>query len=111
MKKFIFIIVLNTFLFSSGSVYMSIDVQGAYDYHSDFLDVNTKNNCSRFLAFFLYLTNNKEGSTIFTKHDVSSSCTKGSLLIFPPNWIYLHSGEKCVETNKYIVGSYAHYIK
>ena len=31
--------------------------------------------------------------------------------IFPPNWIYLHSGEKCVETNKYIVGSYAHYIK
>ena len=75
------------------------------------VDVNTKNNCSRFLAFFLYLTNNKEGSTIFTKHDVSSSCTKGSLLIFPPNWIYLHSGEKCVETNKYIVGSYAHYIK
>ena len=75
------------------------------------LDVNTKNNCSRFLAFFLYLTNNKEGSTIFTKHNVSSSCTKGSLLVFPPNWIYLHSGEKCVETNKYIVGSYAHYIK
>ncbi len=74
-------------------------------------DVNTKNNCSRFLAFFLYLTNNKEGSTIFTKHNVSSSCTKGSLLVFPPNWIYLHSGEKCVETNKYIVGSYAHYIK
>ena len=28
------------------------------------VDVNTKNNCSRFLAFFLYLTNNKEGSTI-----------------------------------------------
>ena len=47
MKKFIFIIVLNTFLFSSGSVYMSIDVQGAYDYHSDFLDVNTKNSFDR----------------------------------------------------------------
>ena len=75
------------------------------------VDVNTKQNSTRFLAFFLYLTNNKEGSTIFTKHKVKSSCTKGSLLIFPPNWLYLHSGEKCVETNKYIVGSYAHYIK
>ena len=75
------------------------------------VDVNTKQNSTRFLAFFLYLTNNKEGSTIFTKHEVKSSCTKGSLLIFPPNWLYLHSGEKCVETNKYIVGSYAHYIK
>ena len=75
------------------------------------VDVNTKQNCTRFLAFFLYLTDNKEGSTIFTKHNVKSSCTKGSLLIFPPNWLYLHSGERCVETNKYIVGSYAHYIK
>lgn len=75
------------------------------------VDVNTKQNCTRFLAFFLYLTDNKEGSTIFTNHNVKSSCSKGSLLIFPPNWLYLHSGEKCVEKNKYIVGSYAHYIK
>ena len=75
------------------------------------VDVNTKQNCTRFLAFFLYLTDNKEGSTIFTNHNVKSSCSKGSLLIFPPNWLYLHSGERCVEKNKYIVGSYAHYIK
>jgi len=47
MRKLIFIIVFNTFLFSSGSLYMSIDVQGAYDYHSDFLDVNTKNSFDR----------------------------------------------------------------
>ena len=47
MKRFIFIIIFNTFLFSSGSVYMNIDIQGAYDYHSDFLDVDTKNSFDR----------------------------------------------------------------
>ena len=47
MKKCIFIIILNTLLFSSGSVYMSIDIQGAYDYHSDFLDIDTKNSFDR----------------------------------------------------------------
>ena len=47
MKKLLFIILLNTYLFSSGNVYMSIDIQGAYDYHSDFLDINTKNSFDR----------------------------------------------------------------
>ena len=103
-------LILISYIIFTSSVCSQNYWQQEADYEI-FVDVNTKNNCSRFLAFFLYLTNNKEGSTIFTKHDVSSSCTKGSLLIFPPNWIYLHSGEKCVETNKYIVGSYAHYIK
>ena len=47
MKKLIFIIILNAFLFSSGDVYMSIDIQGNYDYHSDFLDVDTRNSFDR----------------------------------------------------------------
>ena len=51
------------------------------------VDVNTKNNCSRFLAFFLYLTNNEKGGTVFPSiSDIVSPCRQGSLLMFP-GWL------------------------
>ena len=44
MKKLLFIIILNAFLFSSGSVYLSVDVQNDFGYHSDFLDADFDNS-------------------------------------------------------------------
>ena len=60
---------------------------------------------------FLYLDNNTAGETdVKLKDDrVVSSCKKGSMLIFPPMWPWLHAGKLPKETPKYIVGSYLHY--
>jgi prolyl 4-hydroxylase len=63
---------------------------------------------SRFLVFFIYLNDNEKGETYFPKLDISSPCKKGSILIFPPLWPWLHGGAKPINKSKYIVGSYLH---
>ena len=80
------------------------------DQFGDHVDVNSHESARRFLVFFLYLDDNKKGSTSFPQHDMSSDCDKGSCLIFPPMWPWLHAGEKPVDKAKYIIGSYLHYV-
>ena len=77
------------------------------------VDVNNLENCKRFLVMFIYLTNNQEGrTTINVKDDLFvSSCKKGSILLFPPYWPWVHAGERPVKTSKYILGSYLHYAE
>lgn len=80
------------------------------DQFAPHVDVNNKQNCGRFLSFFIYLTDNDEGSTKFLgKNDLTSSCERGKMLMFPPLWPWLHCGEKPVDKPKYIVQSYLHY--
>ena len=80
------------------------------DQFGDHVDVNSHESARRFLVFFLYLDDNEKGSTSFPQHDISSTCTKGSVLIFPPLWPWLHAGEKPINKPKYIIGSYLHYV-
>ena len=54
------------------------------------------------------LNDNEKGETYFPKLDISSPCKKGSILIFPPLWPWLHGGAKPINKSKYIVGSYLH---
>ncbi len=72
------------------------------------VDVNSLDNCKRFLVMFIYLTDNEGGETLV--QDFVSPCKKGSIIIFPPYWPWLHSGEKPIDTPKYILGSYLHYV-
>ena len=74
------------------------------------VDVDTTKNLSRFLVFFLYLPTNKKGDTLFPNAPFVSPCKQGSLLIFPPMWPWLHQGCKPIESSKYIIGSYLHYV-
>ena len=73
------------------------------------VDVTSYSLARRFLVFFLYLADNEAGQTSFSKMNFSASCKKGSLLLFPPMWPWLHAGEKPIHKPKYIVGSYLHY--
>ena len=74
------------------------------------VDIDASKNVSRFLVFFLYLTNNEKGGTVFPSiSDIVSPCRQGSLLMFPPAWPWLHQGMKPIIQPKYIVGSYLHY--
>ena len=80
------------------------------DQFGNHVDVNSHDSARRFLVFFLYLDDNEKGSTSFPQHDIKSVCQKGSCLIFPPMWPWLHAGEKPINKPKYIVGSYLHYV-
>ena len=80
------------------------------DQFGNHVDVNSHESARRFLVFFLYLDDNEKGSTSFPQHDISSDCKKGSCLIFPPMWPWLHAGEKPIDKPKYIIGSYLHYV-
>ena len=80
------------------------------DQFGNHVDVNNHESARRFLVFFLYLDDNEKGSTSFPQHNIMSECQKGSCLIFPPMWPWLHAGEKPINKPKYIVGSYLHYV-
>ena len=90
--------------------YLPNDVD-QFDNHVDVMDYDT---ARRFLVFFIYLTNNDKGQTYIVPDRSGdmfvSSCKKGSMIIFPPMWPWLHKGAKPIEIPKYIAGSYLHYV-
>jgi hypothetical protein len=77
-----------------------------FDPHVDSLNIES---AKRFLVFFIYLQDNDRGETNFPQLKLASPCKKGSLLMFPPLWPWLHQGMKPINQPKYIVGSYLHY--
>ena len=74
------------------------------------VDVGDYASARRFLVFFLYLDDNKQGHTGFDEYDMKVQPKAGRLLMFPPLWTYLHTAYKPIEKPKYIIGSYLHYI-
>ena len=85
---------------------------GGQDRFPDHVDVIDYKTARRFLVAFIYLDNNERGETIVeTINDTFvSKCKQGSLLLFPPLWPWLHTGMPPIDTPKYIVGSYLHYL-
>ena len=89
---------------------------GGEDRFDDHVDVDSLENCKRFLVLFTYLSDNDKGATVVNPKtpDVGdmhhSRCKKGSMLIFPPYWPWVHRGEPPIDTPKYIIGSYLHYV-
>jgi len=76
-----------------------------FEIHADSTERET---ATRFLAFFIYLTDNESGHTSFPTRDIKIQPKKGRLLMFPPNFCYPHVGEKVTDKPKYIIGNYCH---
>ena len=74
------------------------------------VDVNSTDSMKRWLAFFCYLSDNDEGYTTFPYQKVATDCKKGTIVVFPPMWPWLHQGAKPVQKSKYFLGSYLHYV-
>jgi hypothetical protein len=75
------------------------------------VDVGDYNSARRFLVFFLYLNDVEVGGeTSFPSLDLHIQPKCGSILVFPPLWMYPHEGRLPVSGDKYIVGSYLHYV-
>ena len=85
-----------------------------FDPHVDVLNHET---AKRFLSFFVYLNDVKEGGeTEFldirmpdTDTNLTITPKRGRLLMFPPMWQYYHAGRKPISDKKYIIQSYCHY--
>ena len=80
------------------------------EFFSPHVDCFDKLTSDRFLVMFLYLEDNDAGQTSFPQLELASECIKGSLIMFPPCWPWLHAGEKPIEKTKYIIGSYLRYV-
>jgi|TARA_Y200000002_G_scaffold368021_1_gene360636 hypothetical protein len=82
-----------------------------HDQFKDHVDVGDHNSARRFLVMFLYLnTVEVGGQTMFPRLGESISPQTGRVLMFPANWQYRHAGLPPESDNKYIVGTYLHYL-
>ena len=77
----------------------------------DHVDVGDTISARRFLVFFVYLNDVAEGGgTEFPELDLTISPECGKLLVFPSIWTFLHRGNIPISNDKYILGSYKHYV-
>lgn len=77
------------------------------------VDVSSHAQAKRFLVFTAYLNDDfEDGRTVFPVFNNAVVPKKGSVLVFPPLWTYLHYAEKPTGDAfaKYILMSYLNYI-
>ena len=76
-----------------------------FDTHVDVLNFDT---ARRFLSFMWYLNDVESGGkTVFRDFEIKAK--KGTLVMFPPLWMYPHRGEPPMSGPKYIMTAYLHY--
>lgn len=74
-----------------------------FEPHFDSID----EKCRRYLVFLWYLNDVKEGGeTEFTDLKIRIQPRAGRLLMFPPYWMFQHSGLPPRSNDKYIVSTY-----
>lgn len=72
------------------------------------VDVQDYSSARRFLAYLWYLNDvPKGGETVFDELTIKPK--QGTLLMFPPLWMFPHKGNSPIETPKYILTTYLHY--
>jgi prolyl 4-hydroxylase len=81
------------------------DGNDAFDCH---VDVKDYSSARRYLAFLWYLNDVEEGGeTVFKEIVIKPKA--GKLIVFPPMWMYPHSGKPPITNRKYILSTYLHY--
>ena len=77
----------------------------------DHVDVGSLDSAMRFLVLFVYLNDVEEGGeTEFPELDLTVTPKCGTMLLFPSTWTYLHRGNTPISNDKYLLGSYLHYV-
>ena len=81
---------------------------GGEDQFDTHVDVMTFDTARRFLSFMWYLNDVESGGkTVFRDFEIKPK--KGTLVMFPPLWMYPHRGEPPMSGPKYIMTAYLHY--
>jgi len=81
---------------------------GGEDRFDTHVDVTNYESSRRFLSFMWYLNDVESGGETTFK-DLSIQPKKGTLLIFPPLWMFPHKGIPPLSGPKYIMSAYLHY--
>jgi len=81
---------------------------GGEDRFDTHVDVVDHESARRFLSFMWYLNDVETGGNTIFK-DLIISPKKGTLIMFPPLWMYPHRGEPPLSGPKYIMSAYLHY--
>ena len=75
------------------------------------VDVGNHDSAKRFLVMFFYLNDVEEGGeTDFPTMDFTVQAKAGRLVVFPPLWTYPHTGKPPISDDKFIIGTYLHYV-
>jgi hypothetical protein len=81
------------------------DGNDLFDTHVDVIDYPSSR---RFLSFMWYLNDVEEGGeTTFDELSIRPKC--GSMLVFPPLWMFPHKGNPPISNVKYLLSTYLHY--
>ena len=81
---------------------------GGDDRFDTHVDVINYDSARRFLSFMWYLNDVETGGTTIFK-DLIIQPKKGTLIMFPPLWMYPHKGNPPISGPKYIMSAYLHY--
>lgn len=73
------------------------------------VDVGSLASCKRYLAFLFYLNDDFTGGETIFYPDTTIKPIKGSVVVFPPTWMYPHAGLPVDTGTKYIMSSYLNY--
>ena len=76
-----------------------------FDTHVDVIDHASSR---RFLSFMWYLNDVESGGQTIFK-DIQIQPKQGTLIMFPPLWMFPHKGEPPISGPKYIMSAYLHY--
>jgi len=81
---------------------------GGEDRFDTHVDVKSYSSARRFLSFMWYLNDVEVGGETVFK-DLTIQPKKGTLLVFPPLWLFPHKGNAPISGPKYIMSTYLHY--
>jgi len=75
------------------------------------VECSNTDNARRFLNILWYLNDVEEdGTTEFTGFDLKVQPKAGSVVIFPPFWMFPHKGNLLKTGKKYLLHTYLHYL-
>lgn len=81
------------------------DGNDLFDTHVDVIDYSS---ARRFLSFMWYLNDVEQGGeTVFEGLTIKPKT--GSMIIFPPLWMFPHRGNAPISNKKYLLSTYLHY--
>ena len=85
------------------------DEDQQHDFHADVTDIES---AKRFLSIICYLNDDFDGGETFFPHfNLQFKPKKGTILLFPCTWSYLHKGNPAINGHaKYILGSFLNYV-
>jgi Rps23 Pro-64 3,4-dihydroxylase Tpa1-like proline 4-hydroxylase len=80
------------------------------DHFEPHVDVSNHDDARRYLIMIWYLNDADGGEISFENFDFELTPKKGTLVMFPPHWMFPHKAAKVNSGAKYMLHSYAHYL-